>query len=311
MKVAMSLSTIVAELETLLDRPALFDEAEVGLRAAAIDYLCFAGGSIRAYERSHGVTSMTQRLYEEITRLERALRAVDRAFFEKIRDDIRSGRLVGSRLRTFCDRFTSYEPHHDAHLHVGLDPLDILVAGVLHATPPPRPTWLLEPDMVAFQPSPISVVLELIDQTSMGIDDTFYDLGSGLGDIALMVRLLTGVRTYGVEIDPGLCVYAQDQATALGLSGTVFINADVRSVNIDDGTLFYLFTPFSGDLLAEVMDKLRAVARQHPVCIATYGPITPIVAGLPWLESANRHQEDPFRLAVFRSKDTSEVRYSS
>ncbi len=226
----MDLATILAELESLLNRPMLFDEREVGPRAAAIDFLRFAAGSIRAYERSHGVASTTQHLYAEATRLEHALREVDRAFFEKIRDDIRSGRLVGSRLRRFCDRFTSYEPHRDTHLHVGLDPLDTLVAGVLHSTPPPQPTGPLEPGMVAFQPSPMSVVLELVDQTPMGADDVFYDLGSGLGDIALMVHLLTGVRTYGVEIDPGLCTYAQDQATALGLSGIMFINADVRSV---------------------------------------------------------------------------------
>ncbi len=307
----MDLATILAELESLLNRPMLFDEREVGPRAAAIDFLRFAAGSIRAYERSHGVASTTQHLYAEATRLEHALREVDRAFFEKIRDDIRSGRLVGSRLRRFCDRFTSYEPHRDTHLHVGLDPLDTLVAGVLHSTPPPQPTGPLEPGMVAFQPSPMSVVLELVDQTPMGADDVFYDLGSGLGDIALMVHLLTGVRTYGVEIDPGLCTYAQDQATALGLSGIMFINADVRSVDIGDGTLFYLFTPFSGDLLAEVVAKLKAAARQHPIRMGTYGPITPIVAGIPWLESVNRHQEDPFRLAVFRSRDASGARYSS
>jgi len=299
---AISLATVIAELESLLNQPTLFDEAEVGSRAAAIDFLRFAAGTIRAYERSHGVAPTTQQLYEQASRLEHELRAVDQTLFGKIRDDIRSGKLVGSRLRSLSDQFTSYEPHRNAHLHVGLDPLDALVAGVLHATPPPHPTTALAPDMIAFQPSPISVVLELIDQTPMGVDDVFYDLGSGLGDVAIMVHLLTGVRAHGIEIDPGMCTFAQDQAVALGLVEVTFINADVRSVDIGDGTVFYLFTPFGGDLLMEVLAKLENVAQQHTIHVGTYGPLTPIAAGLPWLESINRHQDDPFRLAVFKSR---------
>ncbi len=175
----MDLATILAELESLLNRPMLFDEREVGPRAAAIDFLRFAAGSIRAYERSHGVASTTQHLYAEATRLEHALREVDRAFFEKIRDDIRSGRPVGSAfgdsvIASPATNLTATLTSTSAWI------LDTLVAGVLHPTPPPQPTGPLEPGMVTFQPSPMSVVLELVDQTPMGADDVFYDLGSGL-----------------------------------------------------------------------------------------------------------------------------------
>ncbi|MCU0521517.1 MAG: hypothetical protein MUF84_12580 [Anaerolineae bacterium] len=299
------LATIAAELEAMLNRPALFDEAELGSRSVAIDFLGFAGGSIRAYARSHGSTPETEHLLDQTTRLGNELRAVDRAFFGRVREQIRSGELTRRELRALCDRFTGYEPRKTAHLHLSLDPLDTLVAGVLHEVPPAKPTFPLEPEMIAYQPSPASAVLELVDRAQIGLEDVFYDLGSGLGDVVLLVNLLTGARSRGVEVDSVLCDYARDRARSFRLTDVTFTNADVRATDLSDGTVFYLFTPFTGDILTEVLAALHRVAGQRRIRIATYGPMTAFVAGLPWLTSLNDHREDPFRLAVLNSSTPS------
>ena len=306
----MSLATIISELEAVRNRPSLFEETELGQRAAAIDFLHYAAGTIRAFERSHGATPETRELLEQATDLERDLRNVDRQFFAAVRGQIRSGKLTGSRLRAFCNRFTGYEPRDEVHLHLSLDPLDILVTGVLHPTQPPQPTHRLAPDMVAYQPSPASALLELVDRVQMRSNDVFYDLGSGLGAVVILANLLTGVQARGVEIDPGLCDYGRGAAEALSLAGVAFINADVRAADLSDGTIFYLFTPFMGKLLAEAMARLQGIAQHHRIRIGTYGPMTPIVAGLPWLRSLNMHHEDPFRLAVFESRETTGAGYA-
>ena len=66
------------------------------------------------------------------------------------------------------------------------------------------------------------------------------------------------------------------------------IQADVRSVDLSDGTIFYLYTPFTGAVLNSVLEQLRLVALQHPIQICTYGPHLAAVTSQPWLQRIER-----------------------
>jgi hypothetical protein len=80
-----------------------------------------------------------------------------------------------------------------------------------------------------------------------------------------------------------------------------FARADARYADYSEGTVFFLYTPFKGRLLAQVLERLRVEAQHRRITLFTYGPCTPQVARQPWLHSAGAEEPDADRLAQFRS----------
>jgi SAM-dependent methyltransferase len=153
--------------------------------------------------------------------------------------------------------------------------------------------------MIHLEPTPARVVLELVDRVSWQPSDVFYDIGSGLGQVPLLVHLLAGVRAVGVEIEPAYCRVARAAAAALGLSGVSFVQGDARQAAYGQGTVFYLFTPFVGEMLQAVLDRLCAQTRGRVVTLCSYGPCSPHVAWQGWLRSLVPDPKHEFKLALF------------
>ncbi len=235
--------------------------------------------------------------------LEARLARVDAALFARLRAAIQHGGLRGEALRR--ELLWLAPPPDGGPDDGGYDALDALVAGVLLDESPPatvRPElrgW--DPEMVPYQPTPARIVLELAARVRPADGDVFYDLGAGLGQVCVLVHVLSGVRAVGVEIDPVLWTYGERMARRLGLPEVTFIVGDAREVDLTPGTLFFLYTPFTGSLLETVLARLRLVAAQHPIRLASYGPCTPVVARQKWLSLEGPAHDDPDRLAVFRS----------
>jgi SAM-dependent methyltransferase len=189
---------------------------------------------------------------------------------------------------------------------VGYDELDLRVNRLLHRGKMPVPASVLEPEMVEYYKTPARVVYQLIDQLRFGPEDVFFDLGSGLGQVVLLVHLLTGVSACGIEIDPAFCAYARRSAVALDLSGVVFVAADARVADLSRGTAFFMFTPFRGSVMRVVLDRLRELASARVIWIASYGPCSKEIASEGWLKPDGPPDSgDPelgdYRLRVFRS----------
>lgn len=245
-----------------------------------------------------------------LVRRARALRArlerADEALWARLRADIRSGALRGEALRRELLHLAPPPPAVGSEGGGGYDVLDALVCGVLLDEPPPaivRPElrdW--DPEMVPYQPTPARVVFELAERLRPEAGDVFYDLGAGLGQVCALVHLLTGVRAVGVEIDPALWAYGRRMAQRLSLTGVEYIVGDARCVDLTPGTLFFLYTPFTGTILEAVLARLRGVAAQHAIRVASYGPCTPVVARQGWLTPEGSPHDDPDQLAVFRAE---------
>lgn len=133
--------------------------------------------------------------------------------------------------------------------------------------PIPEPTLERERGMVGYHPTPFRILLELCKQAEFQRDDVFYDIGAGLGHVALLVHLLTGIRTRGVEIDPAYCHLRQ----AMQLSGVEFLKTDARDVDYAGSSVFFLYTPFQGTLLHTVLQKIRRNTQGHPIRLYTLG----------------------------------------
>ncbi|WP_188814670.1 hypothetical protein [Hymenobacter cavernae] len=240
-----------------------------------------------------------QRRAEDV---KRQLEAVDAALFQRLRADIRAGRCRGASLlaliNTYVGRGASGE---QAQQEIGYDNLDVFTNGLFPNLAFPLETQEREPEMVFYQKTPARIILELVEQAQLTSADVLYDLGSGLGHVPTLVNLLSGATTKGVEVEPAYCVYANACATDLNLSRVMFIQADARTANYSDGTVFFLYTPFQGRILQEVLARLQAEARSRSIRLFTYGPCTLHIAQQHWLKCVDSVDHTIYKLAEFSS----------
>lgn len=84
----------------------------------------------------------------------------------------------------------------------------------------PSETCRRTEEMIYQQPTPGRIILELINELPFTGADCFYDLGSGLGRVQILVSLLTHVFTIGIEYEPTYVHYARYSAQKLGIVNT-------------------------------------------------------------------------------------------
>src|SRR5690606_8750390 len=133
-------------------------------------------------------------------------------------------------------------------------------------------------------------------------DDIFVDLGSGLGQVPILLHLLTGIPAHGVEIEAGYVRFARASAEQLGLSAVTFEQADARDADMAGGTIFYLYTPFRGAILRAVLDRLALQAQSRPITVCAYGPCATDVERETWLRRVYARGSDEGAFAVFASR---------
>ena len=181
------------------------------------------------------------------------------------------------------------------------DDLDVLVNRLLFIGEMPVPTVGLTAEMVEFFKTPVRVVLELAERVNWGPEDVFFDLGSGLGQVVMLVNILTRVVAKGVEIEPAYCAYARACAAARGLSDVEFIEGDARVADLSAGTVFFLFTPFKGEVFCQVMERVRVLALTREIRVISYGPCSAEIARLGWLKRDGDGEGEEYTLQIFNS----------
>jgi len=224
------------------------------------------------------------------------LEAVDAIAHQAIRSEIRQGRAPGWLLERIAACGRGALPLHDE----GYDYLDAAVAGILPFDAPDAEIGELADEMVFYQPTPARHIFDLIGRAALTEHDVLVDLGSGLGHVPLLASICTDARCIGVEREAAYVDCARRCASALNISQATFVQQDAREADFSRGTLFYLYTPFTGGILRTVLDALRREAARRAIRIGTYGPCTQVVAEEPWLEVIGTLQRG--RLALFRSR---------
>ncbi len=298
----VSLEKVASELLALEQDHALLQESSFAARATALDLI-----EARVLEWTEVARDLGDPAGElgELVRRANALTArleeANSRLFQALETRIAGGNCRGAALRRELIRYAGRGSRWEAS---GREPvydcLDLLVAGLLRVGSPPIVSGKREPEMVPYQPTPARVILDVADRARIGPTDTFCDLGSGLGQVAILVHLLTGATARGIEAEPAYCVRAQHCAERLNLGGVRFINVDAREADYSEDTVLYLYTPFTGRMLGQVMGRLEAQARQRRIRLCTYGPCTEPVSRQPWLRCLDRVSGDPeFELAVF------------
>ena len=116
------------------------------------------------------------------------------------------------------------------------------------------------------------------------------------------MNVLTSVISKGVEYETAFCTYAKNCATDLRLRDVDFINIDARYTNYSSGTVFFMYTPFEGEMLLEVLKNLRTEAKNKKIKLFTYGPCTSLFTQQDWLISRGEIIIGPGAFGEFHSK---------
>ena len=292
-----------ATIEAIERDAALFETTNFKDRAEALDFLEFdVFERIEGLVHTEGCEAFTD-LKQYAERVSRQLEGVHEALFRKLREEIASGNSTGGKLKQQLLGYASDGSANRDEREVGYDSLDALVSGLLLAEAAPEAVRQREPEMVFYQPTPARIVLEMVEKTDFQQEDVFYDIGSGLGQVAILVHLLTGVRSKGVEIEPAYCEYARRCACRLNLSRVTFTNQDAREVDYTEGTLFFMYTPFEGKVLEQVLGQLETQSKKRRIQLYTYGPCTRHVGRQKWLARVDQNGDQENRLAIFRTSE--------
>ncbi|WP_375445307.1 hypothetical protein [uncultured Fibrella sp.] len=281
----MVISEIRTDIETVEKNISLWKEINFASRIAALDFLEF-----HVIDRLDGLCQQANppaellALQQAAEQLKNQLEAIDIALFRRLREAIRQGRCSGAALLHLIDTYVGRcSGGRQAQQQIGYDNLDLFTNSLFDGQTLPQETIEREPQMVHYQKTPARVILDLIERAQFTEKDVFYDLGSGLGQVSLLVHLLSGVTANGVEVEPAYCAYANACAADLNVPNVSFIQADARTANYATGTVFFLYTPFEGQLLQDVLNRLRAESQRRHIRIFTYGPCTRPVSRQSWL----------------------------
>jgi hypothetical protein len=173
--------------------------------------------------------------------------------------------------------------------------------GLRGARPSPKPPG---DELLGYHPSSVAPIVRAFMEAPVSAEDVVIDLGAGLGKVVLLAHLLTCAAARGVEIQPSLVARARTIAARLGAYVT-YAEADARTADVDDGTVFFLYAPVSGTALAEVVRRLRRVAEKHAIVVCALGlDMTPARAGAKGYGDASwlvPRPTDAFWLTIYDS----------
>ena len=289
---AKELNSLVTHLEA---NRSLFNTNRLRKRFEVLDqldaYFEDADAQARSADRNYGP------IYDRARTVRNKLEAANSAVFRSIRNEVLQGGKPRRLLRCIegCrNRINAPAPG------LGYDCLDELISGVLELREPCKGDVRPGFEMVFYQPTPMRHILDLIEIAKLCKRDVLVDLGSGLGHVPTLTSILIGNRGIGIELENAYVESARDCANRLGLSRVMFLQKDVRNADLSSGTVFYLYTPFTGELLRTVLGRLQAESLNRTIRVCTLGPCTSVVARETWLRPDGT--PDPDRVTCFWSK---------
>lgn len=300
---AESLNEIRSDLESVRGNALLYQQKNFSARVEALDFIDFhIIGHIDALLLQIGPPDELLLLRQEADKLKVELERIDNQHFDELRVAIQAGAYKIPGFKTLIEECTDLDLSPNGQEEIGYDNLDVFINGLLPGPAIRTEVQTLEEEMVYYQKTPARIVFEMVEQVRFNGEDVFFDIGSGLGQAAMLVNLLAGVKVKGIEFEPVFCEYACGVNAVLNLPDVEFVNIDAREADYSDGTVFFMYTPFKGTMLLQVLERLRQQSVQRKITVITYGPCTSEVALQDWLFPTEPVDGSIYKLAVFISK---------
>lgn len=121
---------------------------------------------------------------------------------------------------------------------------------------------------VPYLPCGVEAIVAMVREAPVGAGDVLVDLGAGLGRPLILAHLLSGARGHGIELQLPLVRSARQRCDALGLGAVSIVHGDAGETALD-GSVFFLYAPCNGAMLARVVDRVAEVAERRPIVVAT------------------------------------------
>jgi hypothetical protein len=274
----------------------LFQPEQLRQRLIALDDLDAGFGG---FDSEDSTRCTDAHMHKRAKALRTRLEAANAELYQSVRSDIVRDGQPRALLQCLQDSASQNESKSSLP-GFGFDCRDELVSGVLQLREPSEPNHQRSPEMVPYQPTPVRHILHLITVTALAEDDVFVDLGSGLGHVPLLVSMVTGARSFGIEVQMAYVASARECAQRLHLSRVRFIPQDAREADLSSGTVFYLYSPFNGSILTDVLSALQMESTRRSIKICSLGPSTRTVANEKWLKASGL--PDTGRITVFDSQ---------
>lgn len=293
----MVLQSIISEFEQYEQSHELFEETNFNIRDKTLETIKIIRGSSQ-FSDEVAKASLIQRT----EKLESLIHSYNRSIYLKYLSLLQDRKIKNNEIREVLNRFTSYKAKSLFTNHYASDDLDYLVDGIFNYNLDNIRLPKRSMEYHHLEVTPAKVILDLIDQLEITKDDVFYDFGSGLGHVVILVHILAGAKCVGIEIESTYCELANKSISSLNLSDVTIQNADVLEVDYESGNIFFFYSPFSGKLLDDVLSKLQLLARDKQIIVCTFGPVTMDMVKVDWLTPRHEQMIHPFRLAVFNSQ---------
>jgi len=146
--------------------------------------------------------------------------------------------------------------------------------------------------------TPYFVIDRILKNLHLGKNDVFYDLGSGYGQVVNYVALRTNVRkAVGIELAPWRVEWSNRMAKKVGLKNVKFRASNILKADYSDGTVFFIFNPFSVDVLGKVGRRLSTMKGRK---IVSLGPSCWYFDTMPWAKKIKDiENEKSYDLSVY------------
>jgi hypothetical protein len=260
----------------------LFQPGQLRKRLIALDDL---DARIGGFDFEDSTRWTESRIHQRAKGLRTRLEAANSELYQSVRSDIVRGGQPRALLEWLQDSASRNESKGPSP-GLGFDYRDELLSGVLQLHEPSEPNPQRSPEMVFYQPTPVRHILHLIAAAALAEDDVFVDLGSGLGHVPLVVSMVTGARSVGIEVEAAYVASARECAQSLRLSRVQFMAQDAREADLSSGTVFYLYSPFKGSILTDVLSALRMESTRRSIKICSLGPCSRTIANETWLKAS-------------------------
>lgn len=95
-----------------------------------------------------------------------------------------------------------------------------------------------------WEPTPSTILDEVLHFTQIKQEDVLFDLGSGDGVVLTRAAELYGCRAVGLEITPHLIKATRKRAKQIGVKKLVTVrNQDMRKANYERASIVYMYLP--------------------------------------------------------------------
>lgn len=169
----------------------------------------------------------------------------------------------------------------------------------------------LPPDGISYVPTHFDDAYKFLKELNLQEDDIFYDLGSGPNRIPIMAKLFTNVgKAIGIEVQQNLVEIGNRVAEKHGLKNVELIHSNVLDHDFTDGTVFYMYFPFTGATEQEVLRRLKEDV-DHEIKIVATGTTVAELDSLcedGWLERMRFKTLDPRHIGYYSNKPGLEKR---